>query len=257
MLTLLKAIAPILRRHLMVARSNILTTLVNNLGNPILYLFAFGFGLGAVIDEMEGIPYLNYVVPGIFAFAVMFTASFEGSIGSFSRFKFLKTWDATLATPITLGQLLFSEVVWGAMKAVFSGACVFLVGTIVGGVTHTATLLLVLLVSFVAGACFMACAMVATAYARWYDSFSYFFTFWVTPMFMFGGVFFSIDRFPIWLQWVCWALPMPHFIAIVRPLMADVPLDITSAALHLLHIIGFMTLAFFIAYRKVRQRMFD
>ena len=87
------------------------------MANPLLFLFAFGFGLGAVIDDMGGLDYLAYVVPGMMAYSAMFAASFETTIGSFARFNMQKTWDAVLATPVSLLELLLGEAVWAACKA--------------------------------------------------------------------------------------------------------------------------------------------
>jgi lipooligosaccharide transport system permease protein len=247
----------ILRRNFLVNYSNKWTTLANNLGNPILFLFAFGYGLGAIIDEMGDVPYIAFVVPGMIAYATMFTSSFEATIGAFSRFQFLRTWDAALATPVRLHQLLMAEIVWGALKGVFAGFCVLLVGTAVGGIVIFSKLWLLLPICLLASACFMACGLVATAYARWYDSFSYFFTFWVSPMFMFCGVFFSVDRFPEWLQWVSFLLPMTPFIGMIRPLTTGLPIDWVQMALQGLYLVGLTMFAFWIAHRKIKKRMFD
>ena len=100
----------------------------------MLFLFAFGFGLGAVIDDMGGLDYLAYVVPGMMAYSAMFAASFETTIGSFARFNMQKTWDAVLATPVSLIELLLGETVWAACKAMFSAVCVLAVGLLWGGV---------------------------------------------------------------------------------------------------------------------------
>lgn len=247
----------LLRRNFLVNYSTKWTTLANNLGNPVLFLFAFGYGLGAVIDEMGDVPYIAFVVPGMIAYATMFTASFEATIGAFSRFQFLRTWDAILATPVRLHQLLAAEVLWGALKGLFAGMCVLLVGICVGGIVTYSYIWLLIPVCVLASACFMACGLVATAYARWYDSFSYFFTFWVSPMFMFCGVFFSVDRFPEWLQWVSFFLPMTPFINMIRPLTTGMPIDWMAFALNAFYLVALMVVAFYIAYRKIKKRMFD
>jgi lipooligosaccharide transport system permease protein len=158
---------------------------------------------------------------------------------------------------VRLHQLLMAEIVWGALKGVFAGFCVLLVGTAVGGIVIFSKLWLLLPICLLASACFMACGLVATAYARWYDSFSYFFTFWVSPMFMFCGVFFSVDRFPEWLQWVSFLLPMTPFIGMIRPLTTGLPIDWVQMALQGLYLVGLTMFAFWIAHRKIKKRMFD
>ena len=81
------------RRQYLVWRKVLWSSLTTNVANPILFLFAFGFGLGAVVDQMGGLDYLAFVVPGMMAYSAMFAASFETTVGSFSRFDFQKTWE--------------------------------------------------------------------------------------------------------------------------------------------------------------------
>ena len=66
------------------------------------------------------------------AYSAMFAASFETTIGSFARFNMQKTWDAVLATPVSLIELLLGEAFWAACKALFSAVCVLVVGRALG-----------------------------------------------------------------------------------------------------------------------------
>ncbi len=244
-------------RQYVVWKKLIWSSLVTNVANPILFLFAFGFGLGRFIDTIGGVSYLVFVVPGMVAYSAMFAASFETTIGSFSRYFMQRTWHATLATPVTLAELLLGEVLWAAVKAMLSAVSVLLVGFIWGGIPSLGGALLSLPIVFVASIGFACYGLVATSLAKGYEFFSYFFTFWITPMFVFSGVFFEIDRFPIAVQAVAWALPMTHLIAIIRPLSAGLPLDIGWAALHFAYSILLTVGAFAFAYRCMRRRMFD
>ncbi len=245
------------RRQYVVWKKLIWSSLATNIANPILFLFAFGFGLGRFIDTIGGVSYLVFVVPGMVAYSAMFSASFETTIGSFSRYYMHRNWDATLATPVTLSELLFGEVLWAALKAMLSAISVLVVGWLWGGIPDLGGALIALPVVFVASIGFACYGLVATSLARGYEFFSYFFTFWVTPMFVFSGVFFEIDRFPAPVQAIAWALPMTHLIAIIRPLSAGLPLDLGWAALHLGYTILLTVAAFVIAYRRMRKRMFD
>ncbi len=245
------------RRQYIVWRKLFWSQLVVNVLNPIMFLFAFGFGLGRFIDTIGGVSYLVFVVPGMVAYSAMFAASFETSIDSFSRYYMQRTWDATLATPVTLAELLFGEVFWAALKAMPSAAAVLIVGWLWGGIPATTGALIGLPIVFVASLGFACHGLVATALARDYEFFSYFFTFWITPMFIFSGVFFEIDRFPLPVQAIAWALPMTHLIAILRPLSFGVPLDLGWTALHVGYPLALTVVAFIIAHRRMRKRMFD
>ena len=97
----------------------------------------------------------------------------------------------------------------------------------------------------------------STAHARGYEFFSYFFTFWITPMFVFSGVFFDIERFPQAVQALAWVLPMTHLIAVIRPPMVDQALGTGAASLHVGYVLLLTAAGFWLAYRRLRQRMFD
>jgi lipooligosaccharide transport system permease protein len=247
----------VVRRHYLVWLNLIWSSIASNVFNPVLFLFAFGFGLGAFIDTMSGVPYLAFIVPGMMAYAAMFAASFETTIGAYSRYAMQHTWDAMLASPVTLFELLWAEVLWASLKAMLSAVCVLIVGALWGGVESVSGAFIALPVMFVGSLTFSCCGLAATAYARGYDFFSYFFTFWITPMFVFCGVFFDIARFPETVQLLAWVLPMTHLIAVVRPLMTAQPLDLVWAVGHLAYVLALAVLAFWLAYKKMRQRLFD
>jgi lipooligosaccharide transport system permease protein len=244
-------------RQYLVWRRIIWPSLSTNVANPVLFLFAFGFGLGAVIDDMGGLDYLAFVVPGMMAYSAMFSASFETTIGSFARFHMQKTWDAVLATPVSLMELLLGEAFWAACKASISASCVLMVGALWGGVGSLPGALASLPLIFLAGLSFAACGLAATAYAKSWEFFSYFFTFWVTPMFVFSGVFFGVDRFPDVVEPLAWILPMTHLIEVVRPLVAGQDLALWHALGHVGYVIALALVAFVLAYRRLRVRLFD
>jgi len=244
-------------RQYVVWKKLIWSALTTNVANPILFLFAFGFGLGNLIDAIDGVSYMAFVVPGMIAYSAMFAASFETTIGSFSRYYMQGNWDATLSTPVTLGELLFGEVLWATAKAMISALAVLIVGALWGGIPSMTGALMALPIVFVASIGFACYGLVATSYAKGYEFFSYFFSFWVTPSFVFTGVFFEIDRFPQFVQVLAWFLPMTHLIEAIRPMTVGQPIDLPWLALHLGYTIILSVIAFAVAYRKMRSRMFD
>jgi lipooligosaccharide transport system permease protein len=245
------------RRQYLVWRKVIWASLATNVASPLLFLFAFGFGLGAVVDRMGGLSYLAFIVPGMMAYAAMFAASFETTIGSFARFDLQKTWDATLATPVSLLELLLGEAFWATCKAMISAVCVLVVGALWGGIGSAGGALLSLPLLFLAAFAFATCGLVATAYARSWEFFSYFFTFWITPMFVFSGVFFAVDRFPDYVEPIAWVLPMTHLIEVVRPLVAGQDLAPLEALGHVGYIAALGAVGLVVAYRRLKTRLFD
>lgn len=244
-------------RNLLTWRQQMWPSLVSNVGNPLLFLFAFGFGLGAFVGEMDGVDYLTFIVPGMMAYSAMFAASFETTIGAFARFSLQRSWDATLATPVCLVELLAGELIWAATKAVFAGLCVLLVGALWGGVPSLVGGLLALPVLALASLGFAAFGLCGTAHAKSWEFFSYFFTFWVTPMFIFSGTFFAVDRFPPAIETLAWLLPMTHLVAVIRPLAIGEPLALVPLAVHLVYPALLAITAFWLAHYRLSRRLFD
>jgi len=244
-------------RHFLVWQRTIWSSLTLQMVNPVLYLFAFGFGLGAIISDMGGLSYLTFVVPGMMAYSAMFTTSFEATISAYSRLTMQQTWGAILATPVTLLELLLGEVGWAIAKGLLSAFGVVLVGYFWGGVDSLFGAFLSFIVLTLACFTYAACGLAATAYAKRWEFVSYFMTFWVTPNFIFSGVFFSIDRFPNYIEVLSWILPTTHVIAIIRPLTAGQTPDLLMTLVHLLFLIVLGGLMFFLAHRKLKDRLFD
>jgi lipooligosaccharide transport system permease protein len=245
------------RRNVIVWRRLIWPSLTTNVLDPLIFLFAFGYGLGAVVEQIGGMDYLTFVVPGMMCYAAMFAASFESTISTYARFSLQRTWDAILATPVTLTELMLGEMLWAATKGMFSACCVIVIGTLWGGVPHLVGALLALPVIAIGAVCFACCGLVATAHAKTWDLFAYFFTFWVTPMFVFSGTFFEVARFPWFVQIIAWALPMTHLITVVRPLTAGVPIDPLVALGHVTYVAALAVAAFALARYRFGRRLFD
>ncbi len=244
------------RRNALVWRRLIGPSLTTNVLDPLIFLFAFGYGLGAVLDRVGGMDYLDFVVPGMMCYAAMFAASFEATISLYARFSLQRTWDATLATPVTLTELMLGEMSWAATKGVFSACCVIAVGVLWGGLVSLPGTLVAVPVLALGAICFACCGLAVTSQAKTWDVFAYFFTFWVTPMFMFSGTFFEVTRFPFAVQAIAWALPMTHLIAVVRPLAAGIALEPLAAAGHLAYIAALAAGAFVFARRQFGTRLY-
>ena len=217
------------RRNFTVWRKLMWPSLTTNVLDPLIFLFAFGYGLGAVVEQIGGLDYLTFVVPGMMCYAAMFAASFESTISTYARFSLQRTWDAILATPVTLTELMLGEMLWAATKGMFSAAASS--SSVRCGAGSESRRRAAGAAGAGAGCvCFASCGLVTTAHAKTWDIFAYYFTFWVTPMFVFSGTFFEVTRFPWFVQAIAWVLPMTHLIAVVRPLTAGVALDPLAAA---------------------------
>lgn len=118
------------------------TNFLPSLLEPVLYLVALGFGLGGFVDAIDGEPYIQFIAPALVAVSMMFSAYYECTFASFVRMYFQKTFDAIIATPITIEEVITGEILWGATKSLINSSIVLGV-IIVFGVPLTPQLLLI------------------------------------------------------------------------------------------------------------------
>ena len=243
---------PVWRRNLLVWRKLAFASVLGNIADPLLYMLALGYGIGAFVPEVGGMKYIAFIGTGMVCQSAMFTSSFEAMYSAFSRMHMQRTWEAIVNAPIALDDVVVAEWVWAASKAVISTAAILLV-LMVLGYGRSPLALWVLPVGFLVGLTFGAFGLVMTALAPAYDFFTYFFTLVLTPMLLLSGVFFPVEQMPAALQGVASALPLKHAIDLARPLMLDrVPSDI---ALHVAVLLAYALVAFQIALVLTRRRL--
>ena len=224
---------------------------VANLGEPIFFLLAMGYGLGRFVADIGGVPYAVFLAPGIIASAAMNAASFETTFGSFTRMEEQHTYVAILATPCSVADIVAGDILWAATKSALA-VCLIVVITAVFGLLPSPLALALLPVGFLIGLMFGGLGMVVTARSPSYDFFSYYFTF-ISMMFLFAGVFFPLEGLPRWAQGLAWALPLTHAVRICRAFANGTP-DV-----HLLGDFAWIAVVtavvFVMAERLVRRRL--
>lgn len=191
------------------------SSIVFNFVEPTLYLIALGLGLGAFVREINGVPYINFIAPGIIASSSMFATASECSYGTYVRMTYQKTFDAILATPVNINDLIGGELMWGATKSVFYGTIIMIVISLFGLVTSP-MIILVVPVLFVSGLIFAEISVMASAIVPGIDSFSYYFTLLLTPSFLFSGIFFPLDTLPPIVAKIVFFTPLYHLVNICR-----------------------------------------
>ena len=132
---------PVWRRNLLVWRKLAVASVIGNIAEPMITLLAFGYGLGSLLQQIEGVPYIEYLASGSICMSVMMAASFESLYSAFSRMHVQKTWDALLNTPLELDDIVLAEMLWAASKAMISGVAILLVLFVLGIGWHPSTLL--------------------------------------------------------------------------------------------------------------------
>jgi len=239
------------RRDLESWRKYYRASLVGALGEPILSLLAIGYGLGRFVD-IAGVPYVEFLAPGILASAAMNAASFEATFGAFTRMTEQRTYHAILATPIGIRELVAGDALWAASKATLAGTAVLVVAA-GAGLVGSAWAVVLPAVALLVGLVFGTMGLVVAARAGSYDFFTYYFTLVITVMYLFSGIFFPVESLPGWARMVAWCLPLTHAVAISRACVAGTVGLVTL--LHLLALAGVLVASYLLAVRWIGRRL--
>ena len=243
---------PVWRRNLLVWRKLAIASVLGNIADPLLYMLALGYGIGAFVPEVSGMPYIAFIGTGMVCQSAMFTSSFEGMYSAFSRMFVQRTWDAIINAPVSLDDVVFAEWVWAGTKAAMSTTAILIVLMLLG-YGHTWHALWILPLGFLVGLAFGSFGLIMTALASGYDFFTYFFTLVLTPMLLLSGVFFPVAQLPAALQAVAQFLPLKHAIDLARPLLTGhAPTGILP---HLAVLVAYACVGYFAALVLTRRRL--
>jgi lipooligosaccharide transport system permease protein len=217
---------------------------------PVLILLAMGVGLGTYV--VLGGSYLEFIAPGILAAYAMFSSASECTYGSFVRMKYQRTFEAIIATPVNMEDVVAGEIFWGATRSLLTTLAILIV-IAAFGLVHSPWALLTIPLSVLAGLMFSSIALVVTSVAPTIYTFNYFFTLFITPMFFFSGVFFPLDAFSPTVQKLCWISPLTPVANLARALVSGHPGD--GAWWGLAIIIGLTAVFFPLALFMMRRRL--
>jgi lipooligosaccharide transport system permease protein len=231
-------------------------TVVSTVVTPVIYLVAFGYGLGTLVDRTanlpEGVTYLEFVAPGLLAATAMQIASFEASWPVLSAIKWSRQYHAMLATPLRISDVVLGHQAFIAFR-MFITATVYLAAIAAFGAVESPLGILAIPVTVLVGLAFSAPIAAWGAYTETDASFVAIFRFVILPMFLFSGAFFPIEQLPEGLQVVAYVLPLSHGVSLCRQLtLGDVE---PSAAAHLAYLLVFASAGLVAAYYSYRRRL--
>ena len=246
---------PVFLRNLLVWRKLASPSLIGNIAEPLIWLVAFGYGMGALVGRVrfEGleVPYILFLASGSICMSSMNAATFEALYSAFSRMHVQKTWDGIMNAPVSLDDIVLAEMLWAAYKAIFTVTAILVV-MLALNISHSPKLLAAWVVLLAAGITFSCIALIFNALAKGYDFFTYYFTLFLTPMMFLSGVFFPREQLPELIRVLSEWLPLTAAVELVRPMFMDrwpaQPLK------HLLVLGGYAVAAFWIALSLTRRR---
>ena len=239
------------QRHFKVYTKLYRSSIALNFVEPVLYLAALGLGLGAYVKEINGMPYVDFIAPGIIASSAMFAATYECTYGTYVRMEYQKTFDAILATPINLGDLVAGELIWGASKSVLYGFIIMIVISAFGLVVSPLIILAIPML-FASGLIFAEISMIFAAVVPGIDSFNYFYTLFMTPMFLFSGIFFPLNGLPPLVSRLAFFTPLYHLVNICRAFSAGRP---ASALWDVVWVLAVAVMLSPFPFRLMRRRL--
>jgi lipooligosaccharide transport system permease protein len=219
------------RRYFSVFVKSIGYYLVSTFLEPLLYLLAFGVGVGSLIGTLETngvrLTYRSFIFSGIIAQTVLFQGFYEGSFGAFVRMYYQRIFQAIAITPITLSEVLWGELIWDASKSTLAAEVVALIG-VISGEFPPLSLFTLFPVCFLSSLLFSGMGLAAAGYSRSIDELSYPQYLLVFPMFLFCGVFYPVEELPGVLQQVAWIFPLTSVNSLVRTLTVGLPFQIRT-----------------------------
>jgi lipooligosaccharide transport system permease protein len=215
---------PVLQRNWLVWKKLAIPSLVGNIAEPLMWLVAFGYGMGALIGQVEmggeKVPYILFLASGSICMSAMNAATFEALYSAFSRMHVQKTWDGIMNAPVRLDDVVLAEMLWAAFKALFSVTAILLV-MLALGISHSWKLLVAWPVLLGVGITFSCMALIFNALAKGYDFFTYYFTLFLTPMMFLSGIFFPREQLPAFVRVIADWLPLSVAVDLVRPMFLD------------------------------------
>jgi lipooligosaccharide transport system permease protein len=225
--------------------------------SPVFFLTAMGIGLGGLINKnsggVGGVPYRDFIAPGLLVATAMQTAAVEMTYPIMAKVVWWKTYDAILATPLQVRHLVLGELAW--MTARIGLVCVIFFAVMeVVGTTRSPLAPLAILAGTLTGLAFAAPIMAFSATQHRDSGFAALTRFVVTPLFLFGGTFFPIEKLPAVLQAVAWATPLAHGVALGRGLTLG-HLTIADALLHTAVPAAYVVVGGIVAYLLLRRRL--
>ncbi|AFX99838.1 ABC transporter permease [Bdellovibrio bacteriovorus] len=219
---------------------------------PVIYLGAIGFGLGAFVNNMGGMSYIEFFFPALLSTTAMMVAFFEGTYGNYTKLTHQKTYATIMLTRVGPEEIVAGELLWATSKGFFGVIGVTIVALFFG-LIDSYRILLALPILFLMSALFSCIGMILTSYARNYDSFIYSTSGLIVPMSLLSGTYFPLDQLPAALRYVAYLFPLTHAVAAVREVLHQGPT--LWVLIHVLILLAATWICMNIAFFRIRKKL--
>jgi lipooligosaccharide transport system permease protein len=243
----------IIERALYAAKSSNWLIIVSGFVEPVLYLMAFGFGIGQLIGDIQDgsgnpVSYAAYIAPALLATSAMNGALYDATWNVFFKMHFGKVYQVMLSSSLGPMDVALGEISWALIRgATYSIGFMAIVAPL-GLVTNAWGLLAIPAATLIAFG-FASVGMAITSYMKNFQQMNWV-NFFLLPMFLFSGTFFPVSVYPEWIQMVVKAMPLWQGVDLVRSLMLGI-IDISVLG----HIAYFLVMiALGLSFTTVRLR---
>jgi len=241
------------RRNALLYRRSWRRNVLPNFFEPVLYLLSMGLGLGLYVgDKILGVDYVVFIAPGLIAAAAMNGAVFEVTYNVFVKLRFAKLYDAVVTTPLEPEDVALGELLWAITRSLIYGLAFLAVTAVLGYVRSELVLFAPFAIALI-GLAFGAIGLIVTGQIPSIELYSYFFTLFITPLFLFSGIFFPVDVLPAAVQPIAWLTPLHHGVELLRALCLTG--DPLSALGHAAWLLTFSALLYPPAINLLRRRL--
>ena len=244
------------QRNFIVYKKVWMTNALPNMLLPFFLVVSFGMGLNALVGKFlyHGIEvsYVHFVAPAMISINTMFNAFFESTYSSFVRMNHQKTFDAMMATPLNMTEIVTGEIIWGATKALIATAIMQAIVTLFGLIQYPEGLL-ILPLAFLGGIAFSSIGMFFTGTVATMEMLNLPVCLFITPMSMISGTFFPLQNMSTWVQWLAAILPLTHLVRLTRAFSLGV-ID-TELLWSVAYLVVFCVIFFPLAIYKIDRRL--
>jgi lipooligosaccharide transport system permease protein len=221
---------------------------------PIIFLLAFGLGFGALISQVQGVDYIQFVATGVVATTVVFSSAFPGMFSTFVKREFQRVYDSLLATPVNVDELVTAEILWISIRTgVYSIAPVLV--AVCFGLRPGWGVVLVPFIAFLAALGLAAFGVTMAAMMKSIANFNYIISGVLTPLILLAGAYFPVDTMPRWAFYLDQLNPLYHCVTLVRD--AVFGLEFSNALYHFAALLFVAVVMWRIAINRLRPRLID
>ena len=242
----------LLERGWLAFRSSTWVPIFTGFVEPVLFLLAFGYGMGNLVGDIStgssSINYTMFIAPGLLATSAMNGAIYDSTWNVFFKLNESKLYKTMLSTPLGPMDIALGEITWALLRGLVYSIGFLTVVTVLGLTPSLWAVLAIPAASLVAFG-FASFGMAITSFFKTYQQMG-FVNFVLLPMTLFSGSLYPISVYPDWLEKLIMALPLWHGIALIRAFWFG---DINSGIfIHILYFFVMIIIGLFVTSRRLR-----